>query len=73
MKTQSLPLVNYVLRVIYVCNCDQDVRVCIQSAMMQYGMVNSQIHNKEGWNKHSRMITLMSSPKDTFINEIKVL
>jgi hypothetical protein len=47
--------------------------VCVQSALMHYGMVNSKGHNKNGWNKHSRMITLMSSLINTFINETKVL
>jgi len=47
--------------------------VCVQSALMQYGMVNSKRHNKEGWNKHSRVIILMSSLKNTFIDETKVL
>jgi hypothetical protein len=68
MKTQSLPLVNYVLFVTVT-----RMSVCVQSALMQYGMVNSKRHNKEGWNKHSRMITLMSSHKNTFINGTKVL
>lgn len=41
--------------------------MCVQSALMQYGIVNSKRHNKEGWYKHSRMITLTISLKNTLL------